>query len=92
MWRLPLRRDLLLLPSLPLSCGAVPGAAAAAQEQLLAWLLVENEKLAARPDAAWLAEAAAGRKAGAGPAYEKALAKARAFGFFLGLDDSWLAS
>ena len=40
--------------------------------ELLAWVLAENDQLAARPDAEWLAAAAVGRKGGvAGPAFEK---------------------
>ena len=63
----------------------------ATETDLLAWLLKENDKLAAKSDRWWLQQGTKGRPGNrADPAYEKGLAKARAFGFFLGLSNHWL--
>mmetsp|Transcript_36975 Transcript_36975/g.82828 ORF Transcript_36975/g.82828 Transcript_36975/m.82828 type:complete len:408 (+) Transcript_36975:127-1350(+) len=59
-------------------------------ESLLAWILRENDLLGERGDDEWFEIAGAGKKGGAGVAFKKALKKARAFGFFLGLENSWL--
>lgn len=58
------------------------------EEELLAWLEKRNEALAARDDDAWAS--GGGGRARSSSALSKALAKARAQSFFLGLDYEWL--
>ena len=58
----------------------------------MAWLLAENERLAARSDEEWVASRPKrGRGSGGTVAsFQKALAKARDNNFFLGMDFTWL--
>jgi hypothetical protein len=58
---------------------AVDRLAVQSADELLSWLLRENNRLSERPASEW------GAKAGA-----KALAKAEANKFFLGMDSSWI--
>jgi len=60
------------------------------ESELLEWLLNENYELAELSDEAWFAKESFGGKKPPGPAFQKALAKARSFRFYLGLNDDWL--
>ena len=53
-------------------------------DELLAWMLEKNGELEERTDEEWVAMSPKSSQ------WKGAVAKARKFGFFLGLDDSWL--
>ena len=54
------------------------------EEELLAWILTQNDKLGKRTDKEWI------KRNPKSPSFRKAVAKARNFEFWLGLEDGWL--